>query len=137
MLASLAGKENKPARLFPSSSKRRGQSDPSNLSGCVCSGRLSLALFPKPRTREVKPPALSRVMGGGAWSPLPCYCINIPALDTQSAFMEHFLCLSDLWLRAERMPVKHDSELCPQGLCKSLGTSFIHSSDNVVLVSAV
>ena len=69
MLASLAGKENKPARLFPSSSKRRGQSDPSNLSGCVCSGHLSLALFPKPGTREVKPPALSRVMGGGAWSP--------------------------------------------------------------------
>ena len=55
----MEGKKNKPARLFLSSPKGRGKSDPSSLSGCVCSEHLSFGLFSPPRMGGSKPQPLS------------------------------------------------------------------------------
>lgn len=89
---------------------------------------------------EDKPQALSSDIesgrGGGEGCPIPRYpSTKQSARDTGSIFIEQFLCLSNLWLRAKMMPVKCDSEFCPQGLCKSLGISFIHSFTHQTFLS--
>jgi hypothetical protein len=51
------------------------------------------------------------------------------ACDTQSIFIEHFLCLSDVWLRAKKIPVKHDTEILSLRTLQVILKldSFIHS----------
>ena len=106
-----------------------------------CSEHLPLGLVSKPGRGEVKPPAINSERDWGEekgptpFPPPTNYQHSSQPRDTWSIFIEHFLCLSNLCLRAKRMPMKHDSEFSPQGLCKSLGdliysfiNSFIHQT---------